>query len=799
MYSLLNNTGKILICFFLITMWTIPTVSAVKVGELQYRDTGGDHLDSVFSFMVEQSSDSETECEHFSYKLDFFNMMNGVSEINQPEGKFSICEDDSFPMQLFTFHQTQAVSQYGIFAREKVMVSGAAEIDSWTGTRYTTAQAHGHIYSNGSVYLTGSASINGDIYCNDVSNSSGVDLNGEIYSLSTPLEWFSTQIDQGFELAASIGTQLSSFRTKGEIVLEEGIYCVPELILETGQSLRINGKVILFCEGDIILKDDSFINTPEQVHDLVIYSHYGNVLIADQARLSAQIFALNGTISLEQDAAVFGQLVADQVSLYDKTSLHYNEDKYEQSLSFARLEISDNTTVKTSRAVVYAEHRNSCLGTKRLVVRDGSFAWLASLAEKGKADMTTLLLDKHPITHKGYSQHSMLIEHCLMSRIVFDELEHTTDNIREVILNYNHGLDTGEETVYCNMVRHWAVHWSNYNQDMNGVNKIDDDNVAHTYQPFRFTGTRDMGDGVVYQKYCPGKITLKIPEYDPYGNRDYYNSYFARFARLAGDLNAVGTTIQLDFFDICMATPYNWDKNPYNPFNQGSYPCIPPYPVCKNEFLSTDSARNFISCSESNFPLLFEQQLYLIDRMVSFCENLGFDNVFFDIVNEGINYDWKVRAWYDDMIEKVKATNADALVSINCYPVTLGSPAANRADFEVFWADLNQKANVDIISYHFPYWFDNGQDDIAAHFTWHNQLYNPAPAIIYDDDGDMNNYRENNANVADWSYKCTGPRYANFNHKDNQKFLTFNSTPRSITQDYYALYAISRYAQYPSP
>src|SRR4030042_7024271 len=100
-----------------------------------------------------------------------------------------------------------------------------------------------------------------------------------------------------------------------QIILTSGIYYFDELTLAGSTIVALDGRVMIFCAGAVSLSGDCQINPGGNPKDLAIYSLFSDIIIQDQAEVTAELLAPQGRIELSGTSTLFGSAFADTLSI----------------------------------------------------------------------------------------------------------------------------------------------------------------------------------------------------------------------------------------------------------------------------------------------------------------------------------------------------------------------------------------------------------------------------------------------------------------------------------------------------
>jgi hypothetical protein len=242
----------------------------------------------------------------------------------------------------------------GIWGVDSITVPGTVDIDSFDSTTgaYSAASArpNGDLCSNGTITVSGAATIDGDIRTsNVVLNGGAMNITGVVEDalvLATP-----TPVDFGDALTnndnATIGltdagtnpldnTNVSNpgfydlILTNSEnLTLAPGTYIFDDIDMTGTSTLTLTGPTTIYLDDDLKLAATAVLNTTQNTADLTIICDGdpdgSTIQINGGADFYGSIYAPNSTIQLTGNADYYGALIGGTVDFGGTFYVHLDE------------------------------------------------------------------------------------------------------------------------------------------------------------------------------------------------------------------------------------------------------------------------------------------------------------------------------------------------------------------------------------------------------------------------------------------------------------------------------------------
>lgn len=234
-----------------------------------------------------------------------------------------------------------SVFNEGIGAKEKINIIGNSIVDSFDSALGDYNQSHsssgGDIHTNaggnGAVTLDGGASVYGNVTVGPGGSYGSAVTNGGS-SFTGTLVVSSTLLPMPF-LSPPSGQNDGDLVLKGSTrTLSQGVYVFSTMDLSGGASLQVSGPVTIFVLGNISVTGNSSINTTTRNSmNLTIIGgpKTTSVNISGHGSKSQAVYcsiyapAADVKISGNDQAALYGSVIANSVSVSGGTSIHYDQ------------------------------------------------------------------------------------------------------------------------------------------------------------------------------------------------------------------------------------------------------------------------------------------------------------------------------------------------------------------------------------------------------------------------------------------------------------------------------------------
>lgn len=794
--------------FFSQTLVAKVTVDSITVDTESFKDNPL----GTFEFVINTTSDSNAESAakgkiHATYNIfslkggmDLWNFQNKVWEVSGPNSH----------RQHFT-HNAESLEGHegGMFACSGITISDNVQVDSYDSSLgyYAEGQQHNNaqISCNSLINLEDNSTILGNISAEKIIQNTASfiygtaseekrnwscfeDYTSEVRAIVS-LENNNDTIDLENQTNSSYSSNNDfylSLNANETLVLKSGIYYLQELSLSNGAKLEISGPVMIFCDGPVFIGGNSIINSHHIAKDLAI--HYlgteHQINISGKAQVTAEIFAVNGTINVSESAEVYGNVKANEISLEGNSLLHIDSKDNSKQLSFAIVEVFDENHTPIGKEITLFK-TNPLPEYFELDVVNGHFNKILYKLQQGgppiKINVTIKL--------KGYSDYQLLWDADLFEQIIAN-LPLNETNIFTLMLQF----EENNTIKKLNFHRAWIYHWSNdanefirykdlsgncvYEYDELGNPKPNEKyNPEPHNQPWKYLGSYWEGNE------CDRHYKYDMLTKQPCDGPDNYRCFWNRLRRLCNNAWQFGAVIELDFFDhAVMKQVADWWHHPFNPlavdgqtFANELLPYNPPgglpsWPSGIWDWYDVD-----------NSPNLKAQQKKLVQWIVG--ETARFANVFYVPMNEPLyrgnseNDQYGAAYWHDKIIQWVDAAyvtenevppgnlfNAigPMLIGLNIYIHPEAPPITHNHEdqqdsCEWLVSKMSQKNKVKIISFHTPYYKLSGppscNERIDALKEWFRGYGDfSGKAMIIDTDGDLSGgCRDYDTPLHDWA------------------------------------------------
>ncbi len=230
-----------------------------------------------------------------------------------------------------------------ICSTESVTLSAGASTDSYDSRLgpYVSqaAGSSGHVRSNGSVVLSGPATVlGGDAFAGSqvlISNGatvSGVVTEGVGARDISPVAPCGPPYHDGSGIAGGSYNPLTGeLRGSGidAIILPDGSYCFSSVDLADASSLAINGPVRIYLTGHTNLTGGGIVNATEKAENLMIFSSVASanlgVSIASGSAAYVTVYAPRAKVMALGPGDLFGALVGENVTNSGAVRFHYDQ------------------------------------------------------------------------------------------------------------------------------------------------------------------------------------------------------------------------------------------------------------------------------------------------------------------------------------------------------------------------------------------------------------------------------------------------------------------------------------------
>lgn len=226
------------------------------------------------------------------------------------------------------YRQYDPLFAEALFGKGSATLQGSALTDSYDAAlgAYggSNRYQNGDVRSNGGISLSGNATIKGDAIPGPsmLVNPDNGRTTGSTTPAQTP-KALPQMVLPGS--ATTLGAvMLESNQTQ---TLNAGTYIATSLSVTGNARLTINGPVILYVTGSIIMGGSGLISTSSgKPQDFQVFQYGGaNVTIADNANFYGALYAPDSPLDLHGNATLYGALIAESVSVQGNATVHYDQ------------------------------------------------------------------------------------------------------------------------------------------------------------------------------------------------------------------------------------------------------------------------------------------------------------------------------------------------------------------------------------------------------------------------------------------------------------------------------------------
>lgn len=227
--------------------------------------------------------------------------------------------------------QSQSLFQDGLFARDSIQMSGNAYTDSYDSAKgaYGTSNRSndGHLRSNGSMALSGNATIGGNAVPGpnqQVTMSGNAKVTGSTTPAAAPATYAPVTAPGG---ATSLGAlSLSGNRTR---TLTAGTYLVNSISITGNARLIINaaaGPVNLYVTGNISVAGNGIANASNLPSNLMIFqSGSSGISFSGNADFFGTIYAPQSPLTISGNGNMFGAFVTSTLQNSGNGGIHFDQ------------------------------------------------------------------------------------------------------------------------------------------------------------------------------------------------------------------------------------------------------------------------------------------------------------------------------------------------------------------------------------------------------------------------------------------------------------------------------------------
>lgn len=225
-----------------------------------------------------------------------------------------------------------------------VTMSGSSHTDSYNSDDGPYSQAAagngGHVCSNGTITMSGSAKIHGDAHPGPgcvIKSSGSSDVTGEIKPLTKPMSF--PPVDPG--TASTINnnkkipksdfgkTPLSNgdFKLSGAdgVTLPPGTYYFSTISISGGSTIRIIGPTIIYITQSCSLSGGTVANHTQLPKNLQLLVSGDSVSISGSSEFYGVVYAPTADVTRSGSADYFGAMVAGKLTLSGSGGIHADD------------------------------------------------------------------------------------------------------------------------------------------------------------------------------------------------------------------------------------------------------------------------------------------------------------------------------------------------------------------------------------------------------------------------------------------------------------------------------------------
>ena len=232
----------------------------------------------------------------------------------------------------------------GVWGVNSVTIPGSVAIDSWDSSSGPydpgTHTHNGDVCSNGTVTVSGSADVFGDVLASDIIlNGGALTISGfteETVDLAVapPPDFGDIEVnndntsipltDDGFQ-AFNASEKKLRIPSGDNLTLPPGRYFLTDLVFNAPATLTLTGPTEIYLTGSLDASGSGTINTTMNAADLTIISSGTSVEIAGSVDFYGSIYAPLADVTLGGNADFYGTLVGGTVDFGGNFQFHVDE------------------------------------------------------------------------------------------------------------------------------------------------------------------------------------------------------------------------------------------------------------------------------------------------------------------------------------------------------------------------------------------------------------------------------------------------------------------------------------------
>lgn len=231
----------------------------------------------------------------------------------------------------------------GIWAIDSIKVPGTVSIDSYDSTAglYDAGSAgtNGDLCSNGSITVSGSADIFGDVLASDITlNGGALTITGiseeSIDPVDAPPIDFSDVDNNNDNNTIGLTGQGNAALNSGDelilgagdnVTLPPGTFYFKRIDMTGDAWIGLSGQTTIYLDGDLEMTSNAIFNTTTNPAELEIISSATTIKMTGNVEFYGSIYAPFATISLKGNSDYYGALVGSIVDFGGNFSYHVDE------------------------------------------------------------------------------------------------------------------------------------------------------------------------------------------------------------------------------------------------------------------------------------------------------------------------------------------------------------------------------------------------------------------------------------------------------------------------------------------
>ncbi len=226
-----------------------------------------------------------------------------------------------------------APESYGVVGLNSISMTGNTSDSYWSGGAGGTGNS-GNIASNGSITLSGGATIHGNVRGTSVS---GGTVTGTVSPLAQPLSFppgdagsYATTNDNALIPAWAInGTNFALGKNK-TLTIPGGNYYFNNFTRASGSVLSFTGPATIYCYGSFAMtgQTNTASNIPKNLSLVMCTGPTGalpgDVTITAGAALYANVYAPQSNVTISGGGEIYGSVLGQNVKMSGTGAIHYD-------------------------------------------------------------------------------------------------------------------------------------------------------------------------------------------------------------------------------------------------------------------------------------------------------------------------------------------------------------------------------------------------------------------------------------------------------------------------------------------